>query len=285
MSIAIICGLVCMVAYGVASLFGTFASRSNSPLLASIWSYAIAGVVALVLLPTRHIPWASLSPIVSLFLLAASLCMVSAFFLSNYSYTHGNASAHQTIVSSSSAIVVILAVIFIGEHLRPTQWAALALTFFGALLCSVNFKRLRAGGRPGLSTVAAIVSALLYGVGNAMNKYVVNHTGWYLDILIIVIIGLSTLLVVARRQRRRLWPRKGHANLLWYGLLTGVTSYIEVYGYAAGPASIVAVLVTASIIVFAIIAHFKLKDRISHSQVAGIVITFAGITTLVLLGR
>jgi drug/metabolite transporter (DMT)-like permease len=128
---------------------------------------------------------------------------------------------------------VLLARMFLGEHVGLDRWAATAIGFCGALIII----------RPGFATVglaagAALYTALSYAGANAMTKSLVRTE----DSNVVVFYNFALLGVIAVGPAIHAWQTPAWSDVSWilvFGVLSLVAQQCITRSFAAAPASVV----------------------------------------------
>lgn len=190
-----------------------------------------------------------------------------------------------------SPFVIGLSMLFLGEQLRPPQFAAFGLVLGGVLLVvwsrnrqEISARALRQGA------VLAAGSVLLMAIGIVMVKPILetHEFMWTVGVRLAAgALGMLLFVSLARQWDSLLlhfrspqpWPTIVGASLLG--------SYISMIfwlaGYKLTQASIAAVLNETAAVFIVIFAWLMLAEPLSRRKVSGVILAFSGVALIVLL--
>ncbi len=190
-----------------------------------------------------------------------------------------------------SPFVIVLSMLFLGEQLRPIQFAGFALVLVGVVLVTwhrnrreISPRALRAG------LLLAAGSVLLMAIGIVMVKPILESHAFLWTVAVRLMAGaLGMLLFVslARGWSRMMlhyrspqpWPTIIQASLLG----SYVSMLLWLGGYKLTQASIASVLNETAAIFIVIFAWLMLGEPLSRRKVSGLVLAFAGVSLIVML--
>lgn len=247
---------------------------------ASFWSFALIFVLCSLLLPFKFSEFSSLS--VPLYVLTVVLAVGFAlvWLIFNQAMTIESPPLVGVITGSFPVITVLIAVLFLGEHLAGAQLIAVCITLSGVIIASADFRQLLTKKlRFSLGVRYAFVSMLGYGVIFALLTYPTQQAGWFVPGYIFNAVGTMVLggVMVAKRERFRCrnyrWPFAS-------GLLSGTGTFANNAALSVGSASIVIPLAGSYPIIFVIVSRLMFKDPVSRQQAAGIVLSLVGIVLI-----
>ncbi|UCF80565.1 MAG: DMT family transporter [Acidobacteriota bacterium] len=201
------------------------------------------------------------------------------------SLSGGPVSIVGTVSAAYPVATAVLAFIFLGELLIPTQYIGAALVVAGCIGIAYEpsdpdqkTSTRRALGMP-LWFVYAILAALLWGIGGAMNRWVYELPnaseanfalyGIFADVLTIGVYG-------ALLEREWKFPVKEGA---WAALplaISAVADGVLYLAYRLGPATLVTTLSGAYPAVTLVYAYFVIKERPTFLQWVCIALVFIG---------
>lgn len=190
-----------------------------------------------------------------------------------------------------SPFVIVLSMLFLGEQLKPMQYAAFLLVLAGVLLVTwrrnrqeVSSRALREGA------MFAAGSVLLMAIGIVMVKPILetHEFLWTVGVRLFAgAVGMLLFVSLARGWGQLMfhyrspqpWPTILVASLLG--------SYISMIfwlaGYKLTKASIASVLNETAAIFIVIFAWLMLGEPLSRKKVSGVLLAFAGVALIVLL--
>ncbi len=190
-----------------------------------------------------------------------------------------------------SPFVIVLSMLFLGEQLRPIQYAGFVVVLAGVLLVTwrrhrqeVSVRALRQGAAFGAGSV------LLMAIGIVMVKPILetHEFLWTVGVRLVAgALGMLLFVSLARGWSRMLlhyrspqpWPTILCASLLG--------SYISMIfwlaGYKLTQASIASVLNETAAVFIVIFAWLMLGEPLNGRRVSGVVLAFAGVSLIVML--
>ncbi|HSJ51971.1 MAG TPA: DMT family transporter [Actinomycetota bacterium] len=193
------------------------------------------------------------------------------------------------ILASYAVLPVILAVVLLGETLRPWQTAGVAVTIAGAVLTSTDLKALRAGTatRPaGLPW--AVVSMLLFGVGAYIVAWASQRAGslpalWFGRVSSAAVFVVVALILLARRSTTTVERRCGVSGLglaAAVGLVDVLGTFSYVRGAEVGLVSIVTAVSATYPLLPVLGGVLLLHERPAPNQYLGVVMVVGGLALL-----
>lgn len=190
-----------------------------------------------------------------------------------------------------SPAVILLAGLFLGEHLSLLQLGGVLLTLAGIVLVTytpaaqaVDVAALRRGAWLGAGAVA------IMAVGVILAKPVLEAHDFVWIVFLRVAAGVAVMAVIATVRRE--WPQliaayRGvqHWGVISAGaLLSGyVSQMLWLAGYKYADASIAAVINELSAIFIVGLAAWLLRERVTARQLAGGALALAGVLVVVLV--
>jgi transporter family protein len=183
------------------------------------------------------------------------------------------------IASTEGALAAVFAVVLLGQ--RPTVLVVVALAVIAAGVVVVTFHgeiadlRLR----PALMAGAA---ASVFGIGLVATSQAGRVLGPYWTILIARVVGMAV--VVAPMVLARRLARPGAA--VWLVAFSGIAEVVGFVGYVVGArhgVAVPAVLGSQFAAVAAVISYFAFGERLSRTQVSGVVAIAAGVAWVAVL--
>ncbi|MGY6553943.1 MAG: DMT family transporter [Wenzhouxiangella sp.] len=190
-----------------------------------------------------------------------------------------------------SPFVIVLSMFFLGEQLKPAQYAAFMLVLASVLLVTwrrnrqeVSSRALREGA------MFAAGSVLLMAIGIVMVKPILeNHEFlWTVGVRLFAgAVGMLLFVSLARAWGQLMfhyrspqpWPTIISASLLG----SYISMILWLAGYKLTKASIASVLNETAAIFIVIFAWLMLGEPLSRKKVSGVVLAFVGVALIVLL--
>ena len=188
------------------------------------------------------------------------------------------------VVSAYAVVVILLAVLFLGERLSSVQVLAAAASVAGIMLASINPGALT---RPreiiSLGVVLGIVAMLCIGVWQFWISVLSREIGWFLPVYLgrVMTLALFVPLVAARKE----WPWQRLTVPLVAGVaVIGLTETAGLFAFARGAEVGVISIVAAASITYPVIPMlgglFILKEELRFTQFVGLAIALAGLFLL-----
>jgi drug/metabolite transporter (DMT)-like permease len=278
-------GLVAMVGWGLGDVSGALLSRRLENLRALLWVTA-AGLALLALFVSvtgTPVTWrpAALPAIVLAGALntAGAVCFMRGLRV-------GTVSLVSAIASAYAVVLVLAALVLLGERLTAAQGLAVALVLAGSLLAASDLAAWRRGGRPGWSDPGlpfAFGAMFAWGLGYLALAQAARATGWVATSGVAAGVEIVTLALVAVGAGRSIAPPVGR-RLVGLTGLTALFSWTANVAYTAGVetnlAAIVAPISAAFPVVTLVLARLLLHERLRPWQWAGIALVIVGVVLL-----
>mgnify|MGYP006277779517 CR=1 FL=1 len=190
-----------------------------------------------------------------------------------------------------SPFVVLLSAVLLGERLRGWQLAGFALVLAGILLVTWRSRRIDVSPRAlrlGLFYGAGAV--LMMAIGIVMVKPILEGEHFFataalrlaagtLSMAAFVAAAGSWRTVISRYRQPQPWPMIVFASFLasYFSMLLWLA------GYRLAPASVASVLNETAAAFIVLFAWLMLGESLSPRRLAGVFVTFCGVTVMVLL--
>jgi len=187
-------------------------------------------------------------------------------------------------ISGAWAVVTTpLAILLLHEVLNITEAIGVAIIIFGLLLASlslISIKKLSVK----LSSKAveySILSMLFSGGVMFLVGFVSQKAGWFLPVLIVIIIeGAFYAAYLVHKRSNLKMPARSILPLLIAGVLAGIAFLIYSVGSQSGTIAIIAPLASAAPIGTIILAYLFLKERLNAGELIGVLLLIGGIVLL-----
>ena len=190
-----------------------------------------------------------------------------------------------------SPFVIALSMLFLGEQLKPLQYAAFILVLAGVLLVTwhrnrqeVSTRALRQGA------IFAAGSVLLMAIGIVMVKPILetHEFLWTVGVRLLAgALGMLIFVSMARGWRQLLLHYRSPQPWSTIVAASLLGSYISMIfwlaGYKLTQASIASVLNETAVIFIVIFAWLMLGEPLNRKKVLGVALAFAGVALIVLL--
>ncbi len=225
----------------------------------------------------------------SVFALMAGMTVLVMFFYLGFfkALQLGPIALVGPIVAAHSAVVVVLAVLFLGERISQSQFAAIGVTVAGVVMASIDVNALRSGrSLIGLGAVLAIVVCIAAGFWQFAIAALSREIGWFAPVFLtrLCMVGILMPVVALRRE----WPWSGLNRRIVAAVVS--VAALETLGLLAftrgseiGIVSIVAAASTAYPVIPIIGGIVLFKERLAPIQFAGLFIVSLGLLGLTLL--
>jgi transporter family protein len=280
---AIIFALVALVGWGVGDIFGGIVSRKIGGYSSTFWLDLFAFILASFYVPFAINQLQDLTLTTGLLLLVLVVIGLIATIALYEGIRVGNASLVGTITSAFAAFSVVLAIIFLGDRITFYQTISILVIFAGLILSSMDFKTTTLKqiftdkGVP-----YGLVAMVLYGIYFAFIRIPVREIGWfwpaYLSFGVFPIVYLFMKL-----KRQELQTFKG-TGVFKFSALQVLFSIAALFAFnlavSKGQTAIVTPVAGSYPVLFATLAYFIFKDRLTRQQIVGIAMTLAGIVLL-----
>lgn len=275
-------GLLAMLGWGVGDLTAALLSRRVESVRALTWItlVSLGLVAALVVLVSAPLTFVgSALPLV----VVAGLLNGAGGMSFLVGLRVGQVSLVSPIASGYAIVLLLAAVIVLGERLAPSQAVAVAMVVGGSLLASTDVRALAHRDRSALSDPGlpyAFGAMLGWGLGYFLLAVVARETGWATTTLLSSAALLVFLLAVGRFTRRTLAaPSRGRPQA--FTLLTAGCFSVANVAYTVGverhPAALVAPLGAAFPVVTLLLARWLLGERLARWQALGVGLVVAGV--------
>ncbi len=184
------------------------------------------------------------------------------------------------IISAHLVVVILLAVVFMGERLGAVQVLGISIAFVGVVLASMTTGDSRAGSadiRKGVVLgMAAMLAAglFVFGIGNLSKEL-----GWFLPIYLVRLGAFGILLPSHLVTRHNSW----HGNSTRYVLIAALVGILQFTGLAAyamgsqiGPVSIVAASFSVYPVIPVVGGFVLFNEKLASRQAVGIASALGG---------
>ena len=280
---SVIFGLLAAVGWGIAD-FLTAAISKNLGILRTVVGVNIIAVgvtTAFLFLvsgpgPVSATQWATLSAMSALGFIT---------YLGFYKALQiGPVALVSPIVAAYAVVVIILAVVFLGERLSSVQAVGATASIVGVVFASLNLQ--------GLTRLKGIIGkGVLYGLGAMVGigvwQYVIGvlsrDMGWFLPIYINRLIILAMLALVTGASKTWPWQRLSIpivAGIVIVGLAETGGLFAFSRGAEIGVISIVAATSTIYPVIPILGGLIIFQERLEVSQIAGLVVALVGLLVL-----
>ena len=282
---SVIFGVIAAVGWGIADFLAAVISKR----LGTLWT--VFGVhIASVAATTIYLVFALDATLPSLgqwaALVGISLLAFFTYLAFYKSLQLGPVAVITPIVSMYAVVVILLAVIFVGERLGMAQTIGAIGTIVGIVVASTNPRALR---RKEALIGAGVLFGILATLGLGLWQFAIGvlsrEIGWFLPIYISRVLTLAYLtpIVVARRS----WPwRRASSRLILGVIVVGIVETGGLFAFARGSEVGIISIVAAASIMYPVIPVLGglvvFKERLSLTQWSGLLIALVGLLVLTL---
>lgn len=284
--VAILFALLAFVGWGTGDIFGGLVARKVGGYSSAVLNYILCIVLASFYIPFA-LPELRGITLGTVFWLAFLFPIGIIPLVTLYEgMTRGNASLVGTVAGSFGALVAILSVLFLKESLNPLQVVSIIAVLVGLVLSSLNLKNFKL--RQLLTDKGlpfALISLVTWAIYFTFVKIPIRQIGWFWPAYISWW-GFPLVLLYLRMKSIKISIPKEGKNLVFI-LANGLLSVIALFSFnlavSRGQSSIITPISSSYPALFALLAYFVFKDRLSKQQIVGMVVTLVGIISLSLL--
>ncbi len=271
-------GLLAALMWGSSTAVASRSTRMIGSQQVLAWvmltGFAIMAVVAPLADGRPHLSWHGLA-----WALLGGAAAVSGLGLVYAALRIGKVGVVAPIASTEGALAAVFAAVLLDQV--PSVGVILSLAVIAAGVVVVTFQGQVADLhlRPVLMAVGA---ASVFGVGLVASGQAGKAIGAYWTILIARIVGLVLVVLPMAWARRLRWP----GPALWMVVFSGIAEIAGFVGYVVGAqhgVAVPAVLASQFAAVAAVISYFAFGERLSRTQVGGVVAIAAGVAAVAVM--
>jgi drug/metabolite transporter (DMT)-like permease len=281
MSDGFVLGTLAAIAWGVADVLVTYVSRRGgffrTLLLSQVFGVALLLVVALALDDTPGPSTAQLAALVALGPVA-----VAAYAGFYRALELGPIAIVSPIVSANGAIVVLLAVLVLGESLTAVQAVGCFLVF-GFIVLAARERDAEPAAGHGSGVRLALIASLAFGGYLFGLASMSDDLGWLVPILIARSVTVAIVSAVAVARPLPSPGSLGHLGLLGCvgaGLLDASGYLVYSRGAEVGEVAITSAAAAAYPVIPILVGLFALRERIAWHQLVGVAGVLCGMVVL-----
>ena len=283
---SVLFGLAFAIGIGVADVISAGLTRSLGVLRTVFWlqMLGVGGMLVFALF-TGQLDTIEVNHV----LLMAGLTVVVVFFYLGFyrALQLGPIALVGPIVAAHSPVVVVLAVIFLGERISEWQVAAVVAVVCGVVMASVDVQALRSGRTViGLGVALAIGVSIAAGFWQFAIAAMSKEMGWFAPVFFTRLFMVCILVPVVAARREQPWVglnKKLAAAIVVVAALETLSLLAFTRGSQIGVVSIVAAASTAYPLIPIIGGIVLFKERLSSIQFAGLFVVSLGLLGLTLL--
>jgi drug/metabolite transporter (DMT)-like permease len=274
-------GVISMMGFGAQDFVMARASRRIGAFKTSLWFMAVAlGLMAL--LSIFLFTSIALTTTVLLVLLLASLLSLVGLLSFNKGLRVGNISVVATLGNVWGAVTAVLGIVLLGEKITLLQVFSITLIIIGTIMVSLKLRgMLRGSGHIGEGVEFAVITLFSWGIYYFLLGALVKDIGWFDTAFLTTLITVALFIVYGIATGSEMGIKRIDMPILFFiGLLSLFGFLAYNLGVSYNYTSIVAPISSASPIITILLALLLLKERLSTSQQAGIVLVLIGLIAL-----
>ena len=226
------------------------------------------------------------------FFILISIFGVIGYYLFYESISMSSISLMSPIQSSNFVVGILLALVFLGEHLTIYQGVAIIAIFIGVSLTGLNFKNLirfrKINLLPGVGI--NLVSAVCIGTHFLFLGLMVPKYGWLVPVFFFRVINVLFLLgftavsgkEITIKKQKSLTLKTWHLN--WLFSIIIACDIAAILGFSVGITSqyvsIILPIAMSFPLLTVLLARIFYKEQLEALQIVGILILIAGISAL-----
>lgn len=281
--ISIIFALIAAVGWGIADIFGGLVAKKIGGYSSAVVSYILSLIIASLYIPFAIHDLSGITLSTIIWLIIITPIGVIPLIALYEGFQRGNASLIGTIGGANGILVIPMSLIFLGESINLNQTICIILVIIGVLLASLDFTELKFKkifsdkGIP-----YGLVAMITWAIWFTFVKIPINNIGWFWPAYISWL-GFPLVLWYMKAKGKRFSFPKDSKHLMFSvlnALLLTAALFAYNFALANGQNAIVSPVSSTYPVLFAIIAYFVFKDRLTIQQLIGMVLTLAGIVFL-----
>ena len=290
---SVFAGLSAALCWGTADYLSRSQSERIGYYKTVVYSHVVTLVVLLALVPFIS-PNLTFPAYPVLVLIGAGCLNFIAFIFLYRAFHRGVVSVVAPIAYTYPAVTTVLSVVILGTFLSVTQALIIAGIIFGVILLSTRFSELRASfkgsGKPNLTrgVDSALGSSTFFGMVYVGVGYAAPLVNVILPAMVLRVVVPVLGILFAPVLKQQLRPSRSifSKTMITIGVIEAVGFLSFTYGISAagGSLPIVAALSGMGGAVAASYGLAFLGERLEPNQVLGVVLSLAGVFTLLYLG-
>lgn len=289
MTSAIFLSLLAYIAWSFGDLVSFLLSRRVQPLKVVSVSFAIRFCLYACLIPffLNYIHSMRIIDIVTILILG---CVTACGYLC---YFYAARLAHPAIVSAIvggwGAPSLILSLIFLHETITFPQTITIMFIFLGLLVTTTPLTIIRQRNTfLNKGILFALLTLILWGVYGCFISVPIHHTGWFWSIFFTMLpFSLLSPFIALKKENNQAYEkilnRKNFPLMLLYAALIAIGEVGYNSSLGSGLVAITAPIAGSYATLLVALSFFFFKDKITKTQVAGIIVTLIGIVALSIL--
>lgn len=280
---AIIFALIAAIGWGTADVFGGLVARKIGGYSSALWSFLISLALSTLYIPFAWHELSGITPTSIVWLIILTPISVIPLISLYEGFKVGNPSLIGTIAGANGGLVAILSVLFLGETLSSYQVLAIIAIVLGLLISSLDLKTINTKNILSDKGIPyALLSFFAWGIYYTFVKIPIDNIGWFWPAYISYLGFPLVFLFMHIKSIKFETPKTG--KIITFTFINSVLLTIALFAFnfalTSGQNSIVSPVSSTYPALFAVIAYFVFKDRLSKQQILGIIITLAGVIAL-----
>lgn len=283
--------LACALVWAIAVILFKRSGESLGPFALSLVKSTLAlGLLALTLLLSGHwqppaLSWPALA--LSLF---SGLLGIGVGDTLYFRALNGIGAARMAVAQTLySPFVIVLSLLFLGEHLRPLQWLGVSSVVGGvAFMSRVGANATLPAETLSRGVMAAVASMLAMAAGIVIAKPLleIHDFLWIVTLRLVGGVGGMLVLPMFRGGFAPLWAQYRRVRH-WHYIVTGafagtyLSMLLWLAGYKYAKASVAAVLNESAALFILIFSAVFLHERLGRRQLGGALLALCGVGLVV----
>jgi uncharacterized membrane protein len=261
--------------WGVGQVFIKRGLSGVSPFYSNLFATIAALVVEIPFALIGGVKWEYFPFIFGLALLAS---------LPNYIFPYvvekANVSLSGTVLATYPVYTILLSILFLKESLDGIQLLGILGIIIGMfLVAKPENERLKWEGW----VIWAVLGSVAIGFGDFMGKVALTQYNLYSFVLALTLSGVISLVITRifdKKPARISGNRKGIIYSLIGNFLMPMGLLFLYIAFSKGPASLVSPVASTYPAITVILAYFYLKEKITKTNLAGIILTTVGVVLI-----
>lgn len=216
--------------------------------------------------------------------IVASIAYTVGYMLLYKAFAKGELSIVSPIAATNAIFTVLVAIVLFGQKLINYQPSGIILVILGAMLISIDFKKLYSGNVSlTIGVKEALLAALLFGfVYWPISEYVTERTDWVAFNILVKLFCVVLFVVYRNLFHNNLDLIKNISKNLWLPLLMiGLLDLIGIlsvnFGISVADSALVVPISSAFSLVTVLLAVIVKREKTSISQKLAIAMIIGGV--------
>ncbi|MBI4973444.1 DMT family transporter [Candidatus Roizmanbacteria bacterium] len=279
--LSILAGLGGMIGWGTSDFFAGLFSKKIGYLKTLFWSQMAGLLFASSFILFFPFSW-NMSFLILFLLPVSAVIFALAYLLFYRALEIGSVAIISATLNLWGVFTPLIAFLFLGQRLSGYQTVGICMIMFGVLLTSLKWSDLKLGSVKLLAGIKeTVLSAFLFGIFWNLSDIISKQIGWLSTTLFIKIGVLLFLIAYSLIAGKKMGMVKTTAKTKLMVALVGILEAIAVmsvnFGLTVGRVILVSPISSALSIITITLAVIFLKDKITGSQVFGMVLAVLGI--------